>query len=454
MKKNIDLLESNILPALTKLALPIMATSFIQMAYNLIDMIWIGRVGSGAVTAVGTAGMYLWFSNGIVTLARIGGQVQVGYSIGSRDYEKAANYTAAALQLSIVLSFIFGLICVVFSKPLITFLKLTSPSVIEDARHYLMITCGFLIFAFLNQVFSGIMTALGKSLNLLLATSVGLILNIVLDPLLIFGIGPFPRLDVIGAAIATVIAQAVVTGIFILLAIKEDVAFKKKILFKPAPFHYFKTIIKIGTPASVQSIIFTSISMVIARLIAGFGEGAIAVQKIGSQIESISWMISDGFAAAINTFMAQNHGAGNHSRIVKGYSTSMVLAVVWGLLCSAVLIIFPEPIFHFFLPDTQLLSMGVDYLRILGVSQLFMCIEISTAGAFSGLGQTIPPSVASIVFTAVRIPLAYILIATPLLLNGIWWSITISSILKGTVLSTWFIAFLKKRGFISAPGSV
>ena len=109
------------------------------------------------------------------------------------------------------------------------------------------------------------------------------------------------------------------------------------------------------------------------------------------------------------------------------------------------LIVFPEAIFRIFIPEADVLPMGVDYLKILGVSQLFMCIELTTAGAFSGLGKTIPPSVTSIVLTAARIPMAYALTATALGLNGVWWSITISSILKGVGLTSWFLIYLNRR---------
>lgn len=123
----------------------------------------------------------------------------------------------------------------------------------------------------------------------------------------------------------------------------------------------------------------------------------------------------------------------------------MMVVLLWGVFCTIVLVFFPAPIFRIFIPEDTVLPMGVDYLRILGVSQLFMCMEITTAGAFSGLGRTLPPSIVSISLTTARIPLALLLISTPLGLNGIWWSITISSICKGLVLTTVFrkIAFQK-----------
>ena len=187
-------------------------------------------------------------------------------------------------------------------------------------------------------------------------------------------------------------------------------------------------------------------------MVAGYGDAAVAVQKVGSQIESISWMTADGFAAAVNSFLAQNHGAEKPDRIRKGYRSAMGVVLIWGVLCTVLLIFFPEPIFRLFITEQDVIPMGVDYLVILGVSQLFMSVEITTAGAFAGLGKTLPPSLSSTILTAARIPLAWVLVQTPLGLNGIWWSITISSIFKGIVLFLWFRSFLDRElGKFTSP---
>lgn len=445
MKQHVDLLHGPVLKSLTKLAIPIMATFLIQMAYNLTDMIWIGRIGSKAVAAVGAAGMYMWLSNGLSALSKMGGQVHTGHALGAGCPGNASKYAANALQLTIILGLLFGVICVVFSAPLIGFFKLNSPQVISDARIYLQITSGLVIFSFLNQTFTDIFTAMGDSRSSFIATTIGLVVNIILDPVLIFGIGPFPELTVMGAAIATVIAQAIVTLMFFYYASKDSVIFKEVKLFHMPERKFMATIIKTGAPTSIQSIMFTGISMIIARMVAGYGDAAVAVQKVGSQIESISWMTADGFAAAVNSFIAQNHGAGNRARIKKGYSAAMIVVLLWGLFCTFLLMVCPAPIFRIFITEPDVLPLGVDYLFILGVSQLFMSVEITTAGAFSGFGRTIPPSIISILFTAIRIPLAILLIHTSLELNGIWWSITISSILKGIILLVWFLYFLKRE---------
>lgn len=445
MKTRINLLEGKILPALSALALPIMATSLIQMAYNLIDMIWIGKIGASAVASVGAAGMFMWLSNGLATLAKMGGQIKVGHALGAQKKEDAASYAQSSIQMGIVFAIGFGILSVVFADEMIGFFQLNSAQVIQDAKLYLMITCGLVIFSFMNQIFTGILTAMGNSRTSFIATGIGLVLNIVLDPLFIFGFGAIPPMGVAGAAIATVLAQLVVMLLFLYTILRDTVLFSNVHILHSYSSQHTMEIFRIGLPSAVQSMLFSGISMVIARLIAGWGDAAVAVQKVGSQIESISWMTAEGYAAALNSFVAQNHGAKNTDRIREGYRLSMIVMLSWGVFCSLVLIVFPQLIFQVFIQEAEVLPMGVDYLRILGVSQLFMCMEITTAGAFSGLGKTLPPSIVSITLTGARIPMA-ILLGRWLGLNGVWWAITISSIGKGIVLLGWFLKDMKRAG--------
>lgn len=444
MKRNVDLLEGPIAGSMARLAFPIMGTSLIQMAYNMVDMIWIGRVSSNAVAAVGATGMYMWLANGITTIPRIGGQVTVGQSLGAMDKDAAIDYVRASLRMGTLLGIIYGIICVLFAGPLIGFFKLNSPEVINDAEIYLVITCGAIVFSFLNQVFTGILTAMGNTMAAFRATTIGLIINLVLDPVLIFGFGPIPRMGVTGAALATVFAQIIVFALYIATVWSEPVIFQHIHLTQRAEKQHVRDIVRIGFPPAVQDALFSGISMVIARLIAGWGDAAVAVQKVGSQIESISWMAAGGFSTAVNAFVAQNYGAGKKDRIKKGYKTAMGIMALWGIFTSFILIAFPEFFFRIFITEKDVLPMGVDYLRIIGISEFFMCMEITTAGAFQGFGKTVPPSVTGIVFNTLRIPGAMLLSSTVLGLNGVWWTLSLSCVLKGLVLPVWFLIIFVK----------
>lgn len=439
MSKNVDLLNGRIFTSLTSLALPIMATAMVQMAYNLTDMAWIGFVGSPAVTAVGAGGMYVWLSQGVVALAKMGGQVKVAQALGSQKTEEAAEYASGSLQMGILFALIYGAVTLLGAKPLIGFFGLRETATVRDAEIYLRVTCGLTLFPFLNSIITGIMTAMGDSKTPLLANLIGLVLNMILDPLLIFGFGPVKGTGVFGAAAATVMAQAVVTAVFFFSMKKDQLLFHKVKIFHKVSRVHMKAIIQIGFPASIQNLIYTSISMVLTRFVAEFGDKAVAVQRVGGQIESISWMTAEGFGAAINSFSGQNFGAGRLGRVKKGYFTAAGVILVWGLLCSALLMGLPGPIFGLFIHEADVIALGVDYLVIIGISQMFMCVELTTVGALSGLGRTLLCSVISVVFTSARIPLAMVLGRTSLGLNGIWWAFTISSVIKGVLF---FLCFL------------
>lgn len=439
---SIDLLHGSIFKSLSRLAIPIMATFMIQMAYNLVDMLWIGKLGASAVAAVGVAGNFMFLSNGLVNMPKAGAQALVGQKLGAQDLKKAAEYAKNAILITLLFGLAYGCIMVLCKEPLINFFNLTNPKVIQDATAYLVITCGLVVFSFYNQTMTGILTSAGYTKITFQATSTGLFLNLILDPLFIFGFGPIPALGVLGAALATVISQCCVTLIF--LYCQRNIPLFQAIHWQTKPnLHQVKALLKIGFPISLQSMLFSSISICIARLVSGYGDASVAVQKVGTQIESISWMIADGFSASLSAFVAQNYGAKNYLRVSQGYHTGIKIVGIWGIITTIILIVGAAPIFQLFIHEPEILPYGVDYLVILGFSQLFMCLEIATQGAFNGLGKTIPPSIVSIVFTSARIPLA-ILLSSFLGVNGIWWAISISSMFKGVLLVLWYIHDSKK----------
>ena len=209
MSKNrqVVLTEGPILKALIALALPIMATSFLNTFYSITDMAWIGMLGSRAVAGVGVGGMYVWLSQGLSALAKMGGQVNVAQALGRGRRDEAGQYACSAVQLTVIFAAIFAAVCTLFTDELIALFHVGDAETVRYAVVYTRITCGLVIFSYLTVVLTGIYTAQGDSKTPLVANFLGLFVNVVLDPLLILGVGPFPRLEVVGAAIATVLAD-------------------------------------------------------------------------------------------------------------------------------------------------------------------------------------------------------------------------------------------------------
>ena len=430
-----NLTKGPILKTLTKLAIPIMASSFLGTLYNITDMAWIGLLGAKAVAGVGVGGMFTWLSQGLVSLARMGGQVQVAQHIGRGEQEEAHGYAQAAVQMSALLGILFAAVVLILLKPLIGFFKLEDAEALAAAFSYTKIACGLIVFSFLSLTLTGLYTAQGDSKTPFAANLVGLAANMILDPVLILGPGPFPKLGVTGAAIATVTAQFIVMSILVMriLVTKKENVLKGIQLFEKIPPKYVRGICKIGIPTALQGMAYCMISMVLTRMVSGFGAEAIATQRVGGQIESVSWNTADGFGAALNAFIGQNYGAGKMDRVKKGYRASLITVGVWGLFITLLFVCFPEQISGVFFHEPTAIATAVGYMIIIGYSEAFMSVELMTVGALSGLGKTHLCSVISITLTSARIPLAILLSSTSLGLLGIWWALTATSVVKGIV---------------------
>jgi Na+-driven multidrug efflux pump len=191
--------------------------------------------------------------------------------------------------------------------------------------------------------------------------------------------------------------------------------------------------------------LFTLLAMVTTRQVASaFGGDALAVQRVGSQVESLSWLIGGGFGSAVTAFVGQNYGAGKWSRIHRGFRISLASMAVWGAAVTALLFFGGRLLYVVFVPEANIQIMGADYLRILACTQIFSCFEGVTGGAFRGVGKSVPPAVVSIVNNVIRVPLAYALASVPSLgLNGIWWAITITASLRGVLSLAWYVLFAR-----------
>ena len=440
-----NLTKGPILKTLTKLAIPIMASSFLGTLYNITDMAWIGLLGSKAVAGIGVGGMFTWLSQGLASMARMGGQVQVAQKIGCGKKEEAHRYAQVAVQLSILMGLLYATFCLLFTHQLVGFFKLTDAKAQVAAIDYTKIACGLIVFSFLTLTLTGIYTAQGDSKTPFLANLIGLVMNMILDPVLILGFGPFPKLGVIGAAIATVTAQAIVMSILILGIViqKKENVLKGTRIFSKIPRIYLNGICKIGIPTAIQGMAYCIISMVLTRMVSGYGAEAVAIQRVGGQIESISWNTADGFAAALNAFIGQNYGAGKIERVKKGYKAALATVSTWGLLVTLAFVCFPGPIAGIFFHEPKAIEIAIGYLIIIGFSEGFMSVELTTVGALSGLGKTKLCSIISILFTSSRIPLAIIL-GNFMGLTGIWWAFSSTSIIKGIIFTITFFVVVKK----------
>ena len=440
MKGIKNLTEGPILRQLFMLAMPIMATSFIQMAYSLTDMAWVGRLGSEAVASIGSVGLLTWMTSSIALLNKVGSEVSVGQSIGLRDETSARSFATHNVTLSLVLSLIWASVLFVFATPIIGMYEL-EPHIAGNAVNYLRIVSSAFPFVFMSATFTGIFNASGRSKIPFTINSIGLVINMILDPLLIFVFDWKTE----GAALATWIAQACVFGLFVYQLKARKILWENFRFFGKLKRAYTAKIVKIGLPVATLNALFAFVNMFLGRTASTVGGhiGLMAMTTSG-QIEAITWNTSQGFSTALSAFVAQNYAARKISRVMKALQTTLYMTLVFGIICSLLFIFCGNNIFAIFVPEKEAYEAGGLALRIDGYSQLFMMLEIVIQGIFYGMGRTIPPAVISITCNYLRIPMALFFVSLGWGLPGIWWTICLTSILKGIVILIWFLAIKKK----------
>ena len=432
-----DLTSGGILNKLLIVALPVMGTQLLQMTYNLTDMFWLGRLSADAVASSGAAGMFLWLSFAFIIFGRMGAEIGVSQNVGRGDMKSAQGYAQTALAISVVLGILYMAVMIIFSKPLVGFFNIQEAHVAADASRYLVVVALGIPMSFVNAALTGSFTGSGNSRVPFWCNAAGLAVNMVLDPVMIFTM----NMGIHGAAYATAIAQGVVT-VLLVITIKKHAQrpFAQYRFFVKPDKEKVKQIFKWATPIALESGLFTFLSMTITRFTSAFGAQALAVSRVGSQIESLTWLIGGGFAMALTSFVGQNFGAGMWTRIRKGFRMSMGAMLVWGGLVTLLLLTCGRALYGVFLPDETIMDMGAVYLRILAVCQIGACVEAVAAGMFRGIGKTVPPSVVSIIGNVIRVPIAYGLSQTSLGLNGIWWGVVIGAVLRGVFILIWYLA--------------
>lgn len=436
-----DLTQGDILKKLLLVAVPIMGTQLLQMSYNLADMFWLGRVGADAVAASGTAGMYMWLSAAFLMIGRMGAEIGVSQSFGRDDRDGAKHYAQNALFLAVVLGVTFGLVLVLFRRPLVGFFAIQEAHVARYAEDYLMLVAVAMPANFVASALIGCFNASGNARTPFLVTAIGLVLNMILDPLLIFGFG----WGIAGAAIATSLSQFASCAVMI-IAIKraKNRPFERFQLFARPILAFIRRILGWSVPICAESMFFTFMAMITSRLVASFGTDAMAVSRVGSQIESLTWLLAGGYGSALTAFMGQNYGASKWRRIRRGFDISLRVMIVYGVLVTAVIYFFGGALFGIFLPDARIMAMGAEYLRIIAIAQVPQCLEAVAGSTFKGIGRTLPPSVVSMVSNILRVLMAYLFARTSMGLSGVWLGIALAAVLRGLWGLCWFLLSARK----------
>jgi len=453
--KNRDLTQGGIIRALLRLALPIAGAQFMHMAHSLTDMLWLGRVSDYAIAATGTAGLFLWLSVGLMLVGRVGAEIGVSQSRGRGNVAEAYDYARTAMYLAAGLGVLYGAFLFTFRSPLIGLFRFREAHVAAYTVSYLGIMAFGIPASFITSSLGGTFNASGNSRTPFIISSLGIVLNMILSPIFILVLD----MGVIGAAATSVAAQYAVL-IAMLIAVKR---------FKHRPFATYKLIVRpsllairkdciggktreifrLTWPICLENTLFPLLTMATTSFEVAFGSFAVSISRVGTQVESLSWLVGAGFGAALTAFVGQNFGADKHERISLGVRYTTIFMLGWGALVSCVLWFGSPVILAAFLPgyasDPEMTRLVVSNLRILAACQVFSNLEFVATNAFRGKGRTLPPSITSITSNVIRVPLAFILSRSALGLLGVWAAISITAGIRGISVFAWYHIEKKRK---------
>jgi putative MATE family efflux protein len=409
---------------IVRIALPAIASTVLMTVFTSIDTYWVGtRVGADGLAAVSTSVFWIWLVVSIAEMVSIGLTAVAARRYGEGRREEGARTAGDALVFALVVGALVAVVGL-FALEACFAIMHTPPEVTALGLRYLgtYLVGAPLIFGFF--VVDAAFRASGDSRTpfLLLATSVAI--TLVLDPVLIMGLAGAPRLGVMGAAIATVTTRAVAFTLGLVIAVRRGLL----CVGRPRP-QRIAAIARVGLPTAATGVLFSLVYVVMTRTTTQFGTPALAALGIGHRVESWLFMIGVGAGAATAAIVGQNLGARRPDRAERaGWLAVAFCTALGGVICVLELAA-PEWFASIFSNDAAVIAEGAKYLRIVAISQLFVCAEIVLEGALGGAGDTVPPMLTSTTITLARIPLAAWAAAT-WGSSGIWWVISLTAIAR------------------------
>jgi putative MATE family efflux protein len=434
-----SIVSGPIFKTIWSLAMPVVAGMFVEFALSVTDFFWVGKLGPAAQDAITSTMVVIWTIFAVMNVITIGVTALVSRHVGAQDFDQAAFFTRQGLVAGLIAGILLGIVGYIATPAVLRFMG-AGETTLGHAIPYLRIFFLTAVLFFVAETTYAAFRASGDTRTPMIVGITSLIINIVLDPVLIFGWGPAPELGVPGASIATAIAMFVGMVWILILLVKGRTGYSpgSRIIESPKS-DAIKRITRIGVPISSQQLVFIFVYFFLIRFVHEFGETAGAAMGIGNRMESFSYLTCYGFSVAASTLVGQNLGAKLPDRAAKCAWGAVGIGIGLTSVITVIFLTIPHVIAGIFTDDPIVLEIAIGYIIILGISQMSMAAEIILEGAFSGSGDTIPPMIVLIPGSLARIPLAWLLaFELGWGINGVWWTLTITTLVKAGVLAYWF----------------
>jgi putative MATE family efflux protein len=437
--KNQNITDGHLLKAIGWLTAPMLVGAVLQNTQSLIDLFWVGGLGSKAVAAVAMSATILMVLFPMLMGLSTGTVALVARAVGAQNFEEASEAASQSLMLAFVLGLLSGLVGWHFSDDFFRLLG-ASPDIIPDGSAYLKISLlgGFTVFILF--IGNAALQGAGDTITPMWIMAISNILNIILAPLFIFGLGPLPRMGVEGAAVATVISQAVAAGIavHILLSGKARLHIRPR-QWKPNLALSWR-ILRIGLPGSGQMFSRSLMNAVMMWIVASCGTAAVAAYGVGMRFHMIILMPLFALGGAAATMVGQNLGADKPDRARHAAWVATWVGIGFMVVTAVIMMLFAPALIRVFNKEPDVVHIGARYLQVVSPFYIFAALGIVLGRALNGAGDSMSPMIITILsLWGLQVPLAIFLsrIWQPPT-QGIWWAIATAFVVQGLLIAGWF----------------
>ncbi|NJE07056.1 MATE family efflux transporter [Thermococcus sp. M39] len=434
-----EIVEGNIERTLLKLAYPLIINNMVQVLYNLTDTFWLGRLGREELSAPGTAWPLVWFFMSIGMGFATAGFAFVSQYIGAKRYDKANKAAGALYSLMMIFAVLIALLGLIITPYALRFMRVT-PEVYPFALNYIRVIFIGIPFSFTLFAFNFLLRAVGDTKTPVKINMLTVFLNIVLDPLLIFGWFGFPKLGVVGAAVATMFSNSVgsIIGGYLLFTGKVGIHLTLENL-KP-DWNFYARIFRVGLPSSIGFSTDAFGFIVLTRIIYYYGTVAFATYTIANRLTNFMFAIANGISQAMGTMVGQNVGAEKYERAKKIAEKAMLTNFIILSIGTLIVVMFRPQIFGAFINDAAVLAESAVFVKYFAFSLPFFGILAAVSNVFQSSGHTKKSMVLGMLrLWVLRIPLAYWLGKLTASTVGVWLGMGLSNVVSALVALAWFL---------------
>lgn len=423
-----------VFPLLMSMSIPMMFSMLIQSLYNIIDSIYVAQLGQTALTAVSIA---FPLQNLVISVAvgiGVGITSTISIHLGSGEQEKANKAATLGIACTCIHCILFLLLGLIVTKPFLS-LFTTNSEILGDACDYTYIVLCFSFGTLIQVTMEKIFQAVGAMKTTMFLLATGCIINIILDPIFIFGWLQIPALGVKGAAIATIIAQICTAILYLIVYRKKNFAITIHPKYLKMDLTIVKSIYSVGIPSSLMMILPSILVSVLNSILKQFSDLYINVLGIYFKLQTFIYMPANGIVQGMRPIIGYNYGAKDYHRMKSTIRYSLLSAGIIMLLGTLLSMIIPREIFMLFQSDPSLLSAGSTALRIISLGFLISTIGIIFSGTFEAIGKGKESLIISLLRQFIlTIPLSLILSRIPSIgVNGVWISFPIGELCASIV---------------------